>query len=59
VGNDGHSGQQAFQQRLVLVELDPDRDALNHFGEIAGGIVRRQQRELRTAGRRNPLDAAA
>src|SRR6266850_1959277 len=58
MGEDGHSGQQAFQQRLVLVELDPDRDPLNHFSEIAGGIVRRQQRELRTARRRNPLDAA-
>src|SRR6185369_195447 len=57
MGEDGHAGQQAFQQRLVLVELDADRDSLNHLGEIAGGIVRRQQRELRTACRRNPLDA--
>src|SRR6478752_4814721 len=58
MGNDGHSGQQAFQQRLVIVELDPNRHPLNHLGEIAGGIVRRQQRELRTARRCNPLDAA-
>src|SRR4051794_30463520 len=59
MGDDGHPGQQALQQLLVLVELDSDRDALNHFGEVPGGIVRWQQCELRTARRRNPLDAAA
>src|SRR6266478_1340496 len=53
-----HSRQQPLQQRLALVELDPDRDALDHLGEIAGGIVGRQQRELRSAGRRYALDAA-
>src|ERR1700719_182913 len=50
VGHDRHSRQQARQQRLVLVELDPDRHALDHLGEIAGGVIRRQQRELRAAG---------
>src|SRR6185436_8162477 len=59
MGDDGHSGQQALQQRLVPVELNPNRDTLNHFGEIAGGVIRGQQSELRTAGRRDPLDAAA
>jgi hypothetical protein len=29
------------------IEGDPDRDALHNLGEIAGCIVRRQQRELR------------
>src|SRR6266436_4813542 len=58
VRHDRHSRQQALQQRLVLVELDPDRNALDHFGEIAGGVIGRQQRELRAAGGRDPLDAA-
>src|ERR1700687_3616771 len=52
------SRQQPLQQRLALVELDPDRDALDHLGEIAGGVVGRQQRELRSTGWRNSLDAA-
>src|ERR1700722_18523651 len=58
-GDDRHSRQQALQQRLALVELDPDRNALNHLGEIAGRIIGRQQCELRSAGGRDPLDAAA
>src|SRR3984893_6587045 len=58
LGDDRHPRQQALQQRLALVELDPDRDALDHLGEIAGRIVGRQQRELRAAGGRDPLDAA-
>src|SRR6266481_6965112 len=53
-----HSRQQALQQWLSLVELDANRDALDHLGEIAGGIVGRQQRELRSTGRRYSLDAA-
>src|ERR1700733_10617934 len=56
-GDDRHSRQQALQQRLALVELDPDRNALNHLGEIAGRVVGRQQCELRSAGGRDPLDA--
>src|SRR5258708_25948289 len=53
-----HSRQQALQQWLSLVELDANRDALYDLGEIAGGIVGRQQRELRSTGRRYSLDAA-
>src|ERR1700731_3842803 len=58
IGDDGHSRQQALQQRLVVVELNADWDTLDYLDEIAGGVVRRQQRELRTARRRDPLDAA-
>src|SRR5712691_3564737 len=58
VSDDRHARQQALQQRLALVERDTDRDALHDLGEIAGGVVRRQQRELRSAGRRNPAHAA-
>src|SRR5260370_1088238 len=56
--DDRHPRQQALQQWLALVELDPDRDALDHLGEIARGVVGRQQCELRAAGGRNSLDAA-
>src|SRR5712664_1997211 len=58
LGHDRHSRQQPLQQRLVLVERNPHRDALDYLGEIAGGVVGWQQRELRSAGGRNPLDPA-
>ena len=51
-------GSSRSSERLALVELDPDRNALNHLGEIAGRVIGRQQRELRAAGGRDPLDAA-
>src|SRR4030081_2639433 len=57
-GHHRHSRQQPLQQRLALVERDPNRDALHHLGEIAGGIVGRQQRELRSARRRDALELA-
>src|SRR5580693_5497090 len=41
-GDDRHPRQQLLQQRLALFELDPDGNALDHLGEIAGGIVGRQ-----------------
>src|SRR3984893_7192778 len=53
-----HPRQQTFQQGLAFVEQDPDRDALNHLGEIAGGVVGWQQRALRSARGRNPLHAS-
>src|ERR1700693_3354317 len=34
--NDRHPRQQALQQRLALIEGDPNRNALNHLGKIAG-----------------------
>src|SRR3981189_3379101 len=57
-GDDRHPRQQAFQQRLVLVEPYPNRDALNHLGEFAGAVVGRQQCELRSTGGRYSLDTA-
>src|SRR5581483_10534789 len=40
-GFDRHARQQLFEQGLVLVEHDPNRDALHHLGEIAGRVVGR------------------
>src|ERR1700682_2624109 len=58
LGDGRHPRQQAFQQRLALVEPYPNRDALNHLGEIAGRVVGRQQCELRPTGGRYALDTA-
>src|ERR1700721_2719079 len=57
-GHRRHARQQPVDQGLPLVERDPDRNALNDLGEVTGGMVGRQQRELRSAGRRNALDPA-
>ena len=42
----------------MVVEHDFYRHALHDLGEIAGGIVGRQQREFETAGRRQAVDMA-
>src|ERR1700722_10652133 len=57
-GDHRHPRQQALQQRLSLVERNPNRDTLNHLGEIAGRVIRRQQCELRSARGRDSLDTA-
>src|ERR1700690_2069499 len=56
-GNDGKSGAQ-FRSESSVVQHDLDRDALHDLREIAGGIVRRQQCELRSAGGRDLLHLA-
>src|SRR3954463_4164892 len=43
---DAHAGLQLPHVFVGLVEIDPDRDALHHLDEIAGGVLRRQDREL-------------
>ena len=47
-GVDRHAGAQQVLFRNVLRHTDPHRQALHDLGEIAGGVVRRQQREHRT-----------
>ena len=44
--------------RSVVVEHDLDRHALHDLGEVAGGVVGRQQREFEAAGRRQAVDMA-
>ena len=39
----------------LAVEDDPHRHALDDLGEVTGRVVRRQQRELRAAGRSDAL----
>src|SRR6516164_9189103 len=52
-----HAGPQ-HPGELRVVHHDPDRDALNDLGEVAGGVVRRQQRELESTRRRQAVDVA-
>src|SRR6185369_16216524 len=58
-GDDRHAGHEPCQQWLIVVELNPHGNALHHLGEVAGRIVRRQQRDLRARRRRDALDLAA
>ena len=43
---------------VVVVEIDPHRHALHHLDEIAGGVLRRQDRELRAGAGRQRADRA-
>lgn len=47
-GNDRET-RTKFGGPLGVVEYDFDGDALNNFGEVAGGVIGRQQSELRAA----------
>src|SRR5437899_11010696 len=54
LGHHGHAHAHARPQRvrrvLTAVDADADRDPLHDLGEIAGGVVGRQQREARAGG---------
>src|SRR5512135_3735353 len=50
----GHEAPLAIAQALVIEE-DLHGHALDDAGEVASGVVRRQERELRTTGRRNAV----
>src|SRR3990167_113110 len=45
-----HAGTKALQFGGVLRQADFYRHALDHLGEVAGGVVRRQQAEFGTGG---------
>src|SRR5882757_9954131 len=51
-GNEGHAGAQPVEEAVRVVDNDFNGNTLNHFGEVSGGIVGRQERELRTGTRR-------
>ena len=52
-------GTSRAEQRLVVFELDAHGNALHDLGEVAGCVVRRQQRDLRAGRGRDALDLAA
>src|SRR5262245_34593797 len=56
--NDGHAGAQFVGKRAAGIECDLDRDTLDHLGEVAGGVVGRQQGELLPARRGNAVHVA-
>ena len=45
-----HAGSDQASQRIVFIDHQLDRDALNHLGEVAGSVVRREQTELGARG---------
>src|SRR5215208_6127757 len=57
-GVDAHAGLQLADELVVLVEIDPHRNALHHLDEIARGVLRRQDRELRAGAGRERADRA-
>ena len=57
-GVDAHAGLELADELVVLVEIDPHRDALHHLDEIAGRVLRRQDRELRAGAGRERADRA-
>ena len=58
-GVDRHARAQQVLLRHVLRHADADRQPLHDLGEIAGGVVRRQQREHRARRGRNAVDDAS
>src|SRR5262245_1613948 len=59
LGVDGWLGRHARAQQAlqaVVVEHDLHRHALHDLGEVAGGVVGRQQREFEAARRRQAVD---
>ena len=55
---DRHAGPQLAGEAARRIEHDLHRDALHDLGEVAGGVVGRQQRELLAARRRDAVDVA-
>ena len=57
-GVDRHAGAQEVLLGDILRHADAHRQPLHDLGEVAGGVVRRQQREYRARGRRDAVDHA-
>src|SRR5690606_26029878 len=55
---DRHARPDDLTQGVVAVDHYLDRNALHHLGEVAGGVVRRQQAELGTGGREQAVDVS-
>jgi len=52
VWDDGSPGEQSVFVWVVTFEVDPDRQPLYHLDEVAGCVLRRQQRERRSGPHR-------
>ena len=58
VGDDRGADEQRALLRVVSLELDADRQPLHHLDEVAGGVLRRQQRQRRSGPHREAGNAA-
>src|SRR5258706_10178991 len=56
---DGHAGAQIAGERAAGIENDLDRNTLHDLGEVARGIIRRQESEFLPARRRDAVHMAA
>ncbi|MNY28831.1 hypothetical protein D3C86_1628330 [compost metagenome] len=43
------------EDAVSRIKVNPHRNPLDDFGEVAGGVLRWQHAELRTAGRREAV----
>src|SRR6266481_4004349 len=50
-GIGAHAGLQLPDVFVIAVEIDSHRHALHHLDEVTGGVLRRQDRELRSRSR--------
>src|SRR6202022_5009854 len=57
-GVGAHAGFQLLDVAVVAVEIDPHRHTLHHLDEVAGGVLRRQDRELRAGAGAERTDGA-
>src|SRR6202161_423773 len=48
VGDDRRADKQRALVRIVVLEVDANRQSLHHLDEVAGGVLRRQQRQSRS-----------
>src|SRR6266545_5600594 len=57
--DDAHSRPQYMRRIDGPIQMSADGNPLHNLGEVARGVVGRQQRELRARGRRQALDVPA
>jgi hypothetical protein len=50
-GDDGRHSWPQLGKLAALVEIDPDRNSLDNFGEISGRIICRKKGKLRACTR--------
>src|ERR1700722_14762058 len=58
-GCDGQAGPQSAERGIGRIQHDAHRHALDDFGEIAGGVLGRNDTEDRAGARREAGDMAA
>src|SRR6266849_6906190 len=57
-GIGAHAGLQLLDVFVIAVEIDSHRHPLHHLDEVTGGVLRRQDRELRAGAGAERTDGA-